>query len=92
MISIFFTGKNAIKDAIKAINATQPTDESALRFEYRLLNSEENEEKIPKKHQELKIKDEKEIEVETEGTSHELLSQPSTVKEKINKKHGRFML
>ena len=96
-ISLLFAGKHSIED----LNATQPTADSTLQFRYRLLNSEEDEEKSTEEKQELKVEkvekekrivfpSQKEIvfpkEKENDVAPLELLTQPSTVKEKFEKK------
>ena len=95
--SFLFAGKHSIED----LNATQPTADSTLQFRYRLLNSEEDEENSTEEKQELKVEKvkkekiivfptQKEIVFPTEKENNvapqELLTQPSTVKEKFERK------
>ena len=94
--SLLFAGKHSIED----LNATQPTADSTLQFRYRLLNSEEDEENSTENKKELKVEKvkekiivfpaQKEIVFPTEKKNdvapQELLTQPSTVKEKFEKK------
>ena len=94
--SFLFAGKHSIED----LNATQPTADSTLQFRYRLLNSEEDEENSTEEKQELKIEKVKEkiivfptqkeivfpTENENDVAPQELLTQPSIVKEKFEKK------